>query len=194
MKNKRHQDCHRPLVPGNKSYRGAVRYTSAPPILTRDGSHDFPPEEKIQKIANIKTRRQDRESKTLVFSSSITRDIKKRTFNTECQKSEVVFHEFKGKRAKDIVRYMIPHLEDEQPSSVVLLAGGNDLAYWDMPTDDIRKVANCLVEGGLLCKEQYGVNEIFISSIMPRSHSDFQGNRHRLNKMLKEMCSNKCCY
>ena len=63
----------------------------------------------------------------MVFSSSITRDIKKQSFNFECKKGDVRFHEFRGKTAKDIVRYRTPHLEDEEPSNVVLIAGGNDL-------------------------------------------------------------------
>ena len=83
---------------------------------------------------------------------------------------------------------MVPHLEDEHPTSVIFVAGGNDLPNKDIPTNEIKKVADCLVEGGKLCKTQYGVKEVYISSIMPRSHSDFQGNRHRLNVLLKELC------
>ena len=30
--------------------------------------------------------------------------------------------------------------------------------------------------------------EVLISSILPRAYSDFQGNRHRLNNILKERC------
>ena len=99
-----------------------------------------------------------------------------------------MFQQFKGKKAKDIVRYMIPHLEDEHPTSVVLLAGGNDLPNKDILMVQIRKVADCLVDGAKLCKTQYGVENVYISSVMPRSHSDFQGNRHRLNELLKELC------
>ena len=83
---------------------------------------------------------------------------------------------------------MTPHLEDEHPSNVVLIAGGNDLPERDLPPEEIKKVANCLLEGGVRCREQYGVEKVYISSIMPRSNSSFQGNRHRLNIMLKEMC------
>ena len=172
-----------PIRPGTKTYSGAVRSSSAPPETT-----DFTVKEKSQKIENIKRRRQGRESKTLIFSDSITRDIKKRTFNLECTTTDVIFHEFRGKKAKDIIRYTVPHLEDEQPSSVILAAGGNDLPERDISSNDIRKVADCLLEGGRLCREHYGVANVLISSIMPRTNSHFQGNRHRLNAMLKEMC------
>ena len=32
------------------------------------------------------------------------------------------------------------------------------------------------------------MKNVYISSVMPRSNSDFQGNRHRLNLMLKDLC------
>ena len=83
---------------------------------------------------------------------------------------------------------MIPHLEEEQPTSVIFLAGGNDLPNEDMSNDQIKKVADCLVQGGLKCRNDYGVRNVFISSIMPRENSTFQGNRHRLNKILRGMC------
>ena len=83
---------------------------------------------------------------------------------------------------------MLPHLEEEQPSSVIFVAGGNDLPNRDISVDEIKKVADCLVEGGLLCRDIYGVNKVCISSIMPRSHSAFQGNRHLLNNTLRDMC------
>ena len=177
------------LRPGTTTYSGAVRSCSAPPTtVNKTTGSDFSLDEKVQKIQNMRKRRAARESKTLIFSSSITRGIQKKSFNEDCRTSNVIFHEFKGKTAQDIVRYMPPHLEDEHPTSVVLVAGGNDLPNRDISMDGIRKVANCLIEGGLRCKTQYGVDQIYISSIMPRSHSAFQGNRHQLNQMLKTLC------
>ena len=174
-----------PLVPGQRSYSETVRGSTASPEKS-----DFDEEEKRRKIETIRARRHMRENKTLIFSSSITRDItrQQQSFNEKCRKSNVSIHEFKGKRARDIVKYMIPHLEDEQPSSVMFVAGGNDLLNQDMTIDEIKKVARCLVEGGLTCRDQYGAERVYISGIMPRENSKFQGNRHRLNKILKEMC------
>ena len=174
-----------PVVPGPQSYSERVRGSTASPETS-----DFDENEKAKKIAGIRARREARESKTLIFSSSITRDItrQQRSFNEMCDKSDVSFHEFKGKKACDIVKYMIPHLEEEQPSSVMFVAGGNDLPNKEIPFQEIKKIANCLVEGGLLCRGEHGVQNVYISSIMPRSHSVFQGNRHSLNKMLREMC------
>ena len=174
-----------PLIPGEESYSQVVRGSTKSPQ-----SSDYDEEEKARRIEGIRKRREARESKTLIFSSSITRDITRqhRSFNEKCKNSDVTIHEFKGKKATDIVKYMIPHLEEEQPSSVMFVAGGNDLSNQDMPIDEIEKVANCLVEGGLVCRNEHGVNNVYISSIMPREHSNFQGNRHRLNNLLRDMC------
>ena len=86
------------------------------------------------------------------------------------------------------MKCMIPHFEEEEPASVVLIAGGNDIPNQDISMDDCKKVANCLIEGGRTCRLKYGVQDVYISSIMPRSNSDFQGNRHRVNKLLRELC------
>ena len=99
-----------PLVPGPETYSQKVRGSTNSPE-----SSDYDEEEKAQKIAGIRSRRQARETKSLIFSDSITRDItrQKRSFNEKCAKSDVAIHEFKGKKASDIVRYMLPHLEEE---------------------------------------------------------------------------------
>ena len=174
-----------PLVPGHQTYSERVRGVTASPQ-----SEDYSNDEKVERIKGIQARRKARESKTLIFSSSITRDItrQQRSFNDKCRNSDVRIHEFKGKKACDITKYMIPHLEEEQPTSVIFLAGGNDLPNEDMSNDQIKKVADCLVQGGLKCRNDYGVRNVFISSIMPRENSTFQGNRHRLNKILRGMC------
>lgn len=145
-------------------------------------------EQREQKIQGIRERRTNRESKTLVFASSITRDVKKQEFRENHRFGDVKFHEFRGKKAKDIVHYMEHHLEEENPHTVAFVAGGNDLPDQDLPMKDIRTVAEHLINGGVKCKEQFGVTNVLISSILPRSHSAFQGNRHRLNVLLRELC------
>ena len=176
---------HTRVVPGHRTYSETVRGSTVSPETS-----DYGQKEKAEKIEAIRARRGLRERKTLIFSSSLTRDISRQqsSFNNMCKKSDVRFHEFKGKKACDIVKYMIPHLEEEQPSSVVFVAGGNDLATQDVPMAEIQKVADCLIEGGLACRGMYGVQDVYISSIMPRENSYFQGNRHRLNNILRSMC------
>ena len=141
-----------PLVPGDKSYRDAL-------TNEQSGNTCYSQEEREEKIGNIKKGREKRESKTLVFASSITRDIDKRAFSDNCRYGNVTFHEFRGKKAKDIVRYMEHHLEEENPHTVVLVAGGNDLPSKDMTLREIEKVAEHLIEGGAKCKRTFGATD-----------------------------------
>ena len=170
-----------PVVPGEKSYKEVL-------ITEQNEKTDSYSDERRKKIEAIKQRRNNKESKTLIFASSITRDIDKYAFNNNYCYGDVRFHEFKGKKGKDIVKYMEHHLEEESPHTVVLVAGGNDLPNRDLPMTEIAKVANHLIEGGVKCKEQFGVTEVLVSSVLPRSHSDFQGNRHRMNNVLRNRC------
>ena len=84
----------------------------------KSGSHFD--EEQRRIIKNIKDGRERREKKTMIFSSSIARDINYNEFNKELQAGTAYFHVFKGKKARDISRYMIPHIQDENPSDVAL--------------------------------------------------------------------------
>jgi lysophospholipase L1-like esterase len=136
-----------------------------------------------------KARRDIRENKIVVFSSSITRSIDKQQLEKDCQKGKFIFHEFKGKTAYNIVRYIDPHLIDEKPQSVMFVAGGNDLPYQRASEKHIKEIANCLIKGGLRCRNEFGVEEVFISSILPRTNLEFQENRERLNNVLRNLCS-----
>ena len=154
------------------------------------GSEDEPDnegEQRQRRIHDSRVRRENRERKTLIFSSSITRSLNKHGVSQEC-KGKVFFHEFKGKKASDIVRYIDPHLMDNQPHNVMFIAGGNDLPFQVISNEKIKKVAKCLIDGGLRCKNEFGVTNVFISGVLPRDNNDFETNRHRLNNMLRDMC------
>ena len=125
----------------------------------------------------------------MVFSSSITRDIKKQNISNDCKRGSALFHEFKGKKARDIVRYMNVHLEDTHPHSVVLVAGGNDLPEKHfLKANKLSQVPDYLIDAGCRCKSEHGVTDVYISSILPRSEPKFQVNRHRVNNILRERC------
>ena len=145
-------------------------------------------EEQERIIQNIRNGRMNRERKTLIFSSSITRDINFREFNDKLEVGKAVFHMFKGKKARDISRYMISHVEDENPSDVVFVAGGNDLPTEEIASPQfISKVADNIIKGCLSCRDN-GVSNVFVSSILPRASSYFQLNRKRLNQLLGDEC------
>ena len=105
-------------------------------------------------------------------------------FNNDLNVGDAEFHIFKGKRAKDISRYMLLHVEDDNPSDIVLLAGGNDLPRKVASLQTIKEIASYLINGGLACKNN-GVSKVCISSVLPRSSSEFQRNRHKLRRLLR---------
>jgi hypothetical protein len=87
----------------------------------------------------------------------VTRDIEKHTFNDKYRNGKAIFHEFRGKKAEDIVRYMNHHLEQEIPHTVVFVARGNDLSNNYLPMGRIEDIAGHLIEGGRVCRDQFGV-------------------------------------
>ena len=80
------------------------------------------------------------------------------------------------------------HLEEENPHTVMFVARDNDVPNRDLPRNKIAEIANNLISGGKKCKEQFGVRDVLISSVVPRSDALFQGNRHMLNMILRERC------
>ena len=70
----------------------------------------------------------------------------------------------------------------------MLSCGVNDLPTRELPAHKIREVAQHLINGGIKCKEHFGVTDVLISSIMPRSDALFQENRHVLNNILRKQC------
>lgn len=165
------------VVPGEKTYSEAA------------GSGPDPDkEEKLrERIDILKGRRNRRETNTLVFSSSMTRDIAKRSFKDDCHGS-VYFHEFKGHTARDIVDYMLTHVMQACPRTVVLVCGGNDIPEYDVSLKKLKDIADYMIKACLDVKNRLGVVNVLISSIMPRENSYFQGNRHQMNLMLRKMC------
>ena len=171
------------IVPGKESYSETLSKNDVAETITPDDDT-----ERSRRIQNIKDRREKREKKTLVFSSSIAKDINFREFNDELNVGSADFHIFKGKKAKDISRYMIPHIEDENPTDVVFVAGGNDLPNKVLSQKSISEVAECIIRGGLECKN-HGVSNVYVSSILPRADSYFQINRMKLNQVLRSECA-----
>ena len=150
------------MVPGTKLYSESV--ASISPTKERVET-----KERERSIENYRKRRNEKEDLTLIFASSMTRDISKNEFREKCR-GKVRFHQFKAHKAEDIKFYMRHHLEKEQPRNVVFVCGGNDIPNKNVSMDKIREIANHLIEGGLRCKEESGVTNVIISSLMPRMH------------------------
>ena len=83
---------------------------------------------------------------------------------------------------------MIPHIAEENPHTVVLVAGGNDIPNKTVSKESLVEIADYLIEGATKCREESGVSQVIVSSVLPRRDSVFQRNRHILNKILKTYC------
>ena len=129
----------------------------------------------------------------MIFSSSITRGINPNGFNKKLEGGSATFHKFNGKKAHHIRQYIPVHLEEEghlgrKVDSVVIVAGGNDIPMGKFNSMPVSKIADNLIEAGLLCKEEYGVEHVYISSVLPRTSVYYQLRRKELNNSLKERC------
>ena len=83
--------------------------------------------------------------------------------------------------------YVATHLEEEQPDTVIVLAGGNDLqTKRDNPTP-VEDIANHIIEIGNICST-YGVANIIISSVIIRRTPYMVKRWRELNNILKGMC------
>ena len=145
-------------------------------------------EEKLRRISKLKENRERRNRKTMIFGSSHAKSIKRDEFNEELDMGTVDIIAYPGHTAQYITKYMLPHLVEECPHTVVLVAGGNDIPHRRATTKELETIANHLIEGGKLCKENYGVTKVCISSVLPRVFGDFQVNKHVLNRLLKDLC------
>ena len=124
----------------------------------------------------------------LIFSTSITKGIKVNEFNDNYDGGTASFRRFHGGRVRHIKEYLWTHLEERQPKTVIIHAGGNDLptpkGEQPIPVGDI---ANDVMEAGIICR-RYGVRDIFISSVTLRKQMYVQRRCQELNDFLRELC------
>ena len=176
-----------PIVPGTESYRDVVasETLNASSVYDEDES-DI--DSRSQRIEEMRERRNARNRKCLVFGSSITRSIHREAFNKKLKSGSADIHTFKTKTARYIVKYMLPHIEEDCPHTVVMACGGNDIPKRIASHRELETIAGYLINGGLDCKNNFGVTDVYISSILPRVFGTFQRNRHILNSILREQC------
>ena len=124
-------------------------------------------------------------SKTIVFSSSITKDIDQKKFNDRYTGGTARFQKFHGGRAKHMSSYLPTHLVDECPDTTVVQVGGNDLPNKSL---SINEIADQVIKCGLICQE-FGVKNVLIGGITTRRPSYQQNRCKDLNYRLRGLCS-----
>ena len=122
--------------------------------------------------------------KTAIFSSSITKGIKINGFNKGYKAGSATIHRYHGGKIQHIKNYLSTHLQEENPDTVVIVAGGNDLPSREYSSIVISDIADDIINSGLNCRS-YGVRDVIISSVLPRSSFYYQLHRKVLNDLLR---------
>ena len=127
------------------------------------------------------------EKNSIIFSTSMTRDINDIEFNRLCTGSKVEFNRFRGKKMHHIKNYIKSHLEDKVPDNVLVQGGGNDLPSSKVTHSPAATVAADIIQAGITCKRS-GATSVLISSILPRRPFHYQLYRHEVNVILRKEC------
>ena len=118
----------------------------------------------------------------MVFSTSITKDVDQRRFNSCFGDGYAMFRRFHGDKVRHIKTYLPTHLDEQQPDATLLQMGGNDVENVPIVT-----IANCIAEMGLLCRSK-DVGTIFVGGVTTRRNEDDKGKIEELNSCLQGLC------
>ena len=89
---------------------------------------------------------------------------------------------FSGSNTKQLNYYANPTLVDEQPNTVIVHIGSNDITKFNYSKVGVKELAQRIIDVGKKCKS-YGVNNIAISSILVRKN-------HDVNEVIKKVNNN----
>ena len=125
--------------------------------------------------------------KTLVFTTSISKNIQKNEFNRHNKNGDAYFRRFPGAKARHMKNYISTHLEEERPDTIIIHAGGNDLPTSRENPLPVLDIANDLIEAAQTCKLS-GATQIMVSSVLPRKAKYMNIRCGELNGILKNLC------
>ena len=125
--------------------------------------------------------------KTIVFSTSMTRDIDQVEFNKCFVKGHARFQKFHGGRARHMKEYVQTHMREEKPDTVIIHAGGNDLRTMRNNPTPPMQVANEIIDIGLACKKN-GASRVIISGVITRKPKFLQDRCRDVNEVLASLC------
>ena len=124
--------------------------------------------------------------KTVVLSTSITRDISEQRFNECFSDGTAEFVRIRGGKAKKIKDDAKKNIHHGYFDSAIVHIGGNDLQDLYYP-ESFQKLAKEVIETGLICREK-GAGTVFIAGITVRKW-DYTWERCRLlNRLLRDLC------
>ena len=137
---------------------------------------------------NSKVRRE--KNNILILSDSVPKGIRMREFNNCLTGGNAHLKSFPGATAKRLNRYPLPTLTEDQPDTVIVHVGGNDLSLKSFENQDsinTGKVCQDVIDIGKTCIN-HGVSKVFISSITVNRNRRKNLLIDEVNVKLKEKC------
>ena len=125
--------------------------------------------------------------KAVVIGDSHLNRINKWRFKNDNIEHAVYFKCFSGSNTKQLNYYANPTLVDEQPNTVIVHIGSNDITKFNYSKVDVEDLAQRIIDVGKKCKS-YGVNNTAISSILVRKNHDVNEVIKKVNNLLKTLC------
>jgi len=110
------------------------------------------------------------------------------TYWLDDQNSTLKTKSFEGANTKRIKHHILPSLHEEQPDKVIIHAGTNDISPNTIHIVRPFDLAEQILNVGKVCKS-FGVDDIFISSILPRKDVECKQLILEVNDALKNMCN-----
>ena len=128
----------------------------------------------------------------LVGDSHLSR-IGKERFKKNVDGANVYFKCFSGTNTKQLDYYVVPTLADENPDSVIINIGSNDITTSNYNNVNVASLAKKIINVGVTC-EAYKVSNIAISSILVRSDPKINQVIKQVNRLLQGLCKTNNFY
>jgi len=128
-----------------------------------------------------------KKSKALIVGDSHIKRLSKTVMKHAVKDQIVIQKSFDGAPTRHLKHNILPFLHEEQPNSVIIHAGTNNLHEYLLNVTRPDELAKEIIDIGKLCKE-FQVENISISGILPRENKDIQKVTDEVNNLLKSMC------
>ena len=125
--------------------------------------------------------------KTVILGTSMIKGIQMKGSNSYVKNGYSKLRPFPGATVKQLQHYATLSLLDETPNQVILHGGCNDVSNRNASPEQIANYIKDLVE---VCRG-FGMNEIFVSSLICRKNNYLNEKVARINFLLNLICTEK---
>ena len=125
-------------------------------------------------------------NKLFVVGDSHVRRLEKRKFDT-LPNTSVFLKSYSGANLQHFAHHITPTLLYEQPDSLVIHIGSNDVVRRNLDTLDVEQLAQGIIEVGKRCFA-HGVKNVMISSIFTKRNRVLTAEIRKVNDILRDLC------